>query len=166
MSIDPSQDGIRFSERAQKRARALREARKMASKGPTKRTRMPTAKAKEATANGQGLYGLLGEEQDMEEGTSQSQPLLNTIFIMVTQMMEAHKQEQEVRRQEQEARKQETEMWKQLVMELRTELARLSQVQVEMQAQIQAQGVQISTNASPTYAAIARTPPISQPSSL
>ena len=159
MSIDPSQDGIRFSERAQKRARALREARKMASKGPTKRTRTPTAKAKEATANGQGLYGLLGVEHDMEEGTAQVQPLLNTILIMVTQMMKAHKQEQE-------ARKQETETWKQLVMELRTELARLSQAQVEMQAQSQAQGVQISTNASPIYTAVAHTLSISQPNNL
>ena len=85
---------------------------------------------------------------------------------MVTQMMEAHKQEQEARRQEQEARKQETETWKQLFMELRTELARLSQVQAEMQAQIQAQGSQISTNASPTYAVVARTLPTSQSSSL
>ena len=113
----------------------------MAFKEPTKRTRTPTAKAKEATANGQGLYGLLGVEQDLEEGTAQVQPLLDTILIMITQMMEAHKQEQEARRQEQEARKQETETWKQLVMELRTELARLSQAQVEMQAQSQAQGV-------------------------
>ena len=84
MSVDPLQDGIRFSERAQKRAKALREARKMGSEGPTKRTRTPTAKAKEATASGRGLYGLLGVEQDMEEGTAQSQPLLNTILIMVT----------------------------------------------------------------------------------
>ena len=102
MSIDPLQDSIRFSERAQKHTRALREARKMASKGPTKRTRTPTAKAKEATANGQGLYGLLGVEHNMEEETAQVQPLLNIIFIIITQIMEAHKQEQEACKQETE----------------------------------------------------------------
>ena len=166
MSVNPLQDGIRFSARAQRRAKALREARKMGSEGPTKRTRTPTAKAREATANGQGLYGLLGVEQDMEEGTAQMQPLLKTIFTTVTQMMEVHKQEQEARKQEQEARRRENETWKQLFMELRAELARLSQAQAEMQAQIQAQGVQISTNTSPTYAAVARTPPTSQPSNL
>ena len=106
----------------------------MASKRPTERTRTPTAKAKEAISNGQGSYGLLGVEQDMEKGTAQVQSLLNTILVMVIQMMEAHKQEQE-------ARKQETETWKQLVIELQIELAWLSQVQVEMQAQSQAQGV-------------------------
>ena len=73
MGVDPSQDGIRFSERAQKRVKVLREARKMGSKVPTKRTRTPTAKAKEVTTNYRGLYGLLGLEQDMEEGKAQSQ---------------------------------------------------------------------------------------------
>ena len=105
MSVDPLQDGIRFSVRAQKRAKTLREARKMGSEEPAKRIRKSTAKAKEATANGRGLYGILGVDQDIEEETAQLQPLLNTILKMVTQMMEAHKQEQEARRQEQEARK-------------------------------------------------------------
>ena len=166
MTVDPSQNSIRFSVRAQKCAKVLREIRKMGSEGPTKRTRTPTAKAREATANGQGLYGLLGVEQDMEEGTAQMQPLLNTILIMVTQMMEAHKQEQEAHRQEQEARKQENKTWKQLFMELRAELAQSLQAQAEMQAHFQAQGIQTSTNASPTYAAVACTPPTSHPSNL
>ena len=70
MTVDPPQNGIRFSVRAQKRAKVLREIRKMGSEGPTKRTRTPTAKAREATANGRGLYELLGVEQDREEGTA------------------------------------------------------------------------------------------------
>ena len=43
---------------------------------------------------------------------------------------------------------------------------RNSKITIEMQAQIQAQSIQISTNAPPTYAAVARIPLTNYPSNL